>query len=84
MDIRYHILGYPTRMTPKKGGYMTYAPALDVTTLFEVILPPFLTAEFSPPLYQRGGGHGCQPRGCRECQSYISVLANQVFLKAIL
>ena len=24
-------------MTPKKGGYMAYAPALDLTTLFEVI-----------------------------------------------
>ena len=23
---------------PKKGGYMAYAPALDLTTLFEVIL----------------------------------------------
>ena len=25
---------------PKKGGYMAYAPALDLTTLFEVILKP--------------------------------------------
>ena len=24
---------------PKKGGYMAYAPALDLTTLFEVIWP---------------------------------------------
>ena len=24
---------------PKKGGYMAYAPALDLTTLFEVIFP---------------------------------------------
>ena len=37
LDIRYHTLGYRTRMTPKKGGYMAYAPALDVTTLFKVI-----------------------------------------------
>ena len=32
MDIQYHALGYATRMTPKKGGYTTPAPALDLTT----------------------------------------------------
>ena len=40
LDIRYHTLGYCTQMTPKRGEYMAYAPALDLTTLFEVILPP--------------------------------------------
>ena len=32
LDIKYHALGYATRMTPKKGGYVTPAPALDLTT----------------------------------------------------
>ena len=49
---------------PKKGGYMVYAPALDLTTLFEVILPQTVKGE------EEGGGsrggrthssYGCQP-----------------------
>ena len=31
-------LGVSYANDPKKGGYMAYAPALDLTTLFEVIL----------------------------------------------
>ena len=41
-------LGVSYANDPQKGGYMAYAPALDLTTLFEVILPsgkpPSLTA----------------------------------------
>ena len=34
LDIRYHTLGCDMRMTPQKGGgYMTHAPAPDLTTL---------------------------------------------------
>ena len=34
-------LGVSYANDPKKGGYMAYAPALDLTTLFEVILENF-------------------------------------------
>ena len=33
-------LGVPYANDPQKGGYMAYAPALDLTTLFEVISHP--------------------------------------------
>ena len=33
-------LGVSYANDPQKGGYMAYAPALDLTTLFEVILQP--------------------------------------------
>ena len=33
-------LGVSYANDPKKGGYMAYAPALDLTTLFEVISCP--------------------------------------------
>ena len=32
VEIQYHALGYATRMTPKRGGSTTPAPALDLTT----------------------------------------------------
>ena len=33
-------LGVSYANDPKKGGYMAYVPALDLTTLFEVIFQP--------------------------------------------
>ena len=32
-------LGVSYANDPKKGGYMAYTPVLDLTTLFEVIMP---------------------------------------------
>ena len=38
VPLSHHTLGNPTRMTSQKGGYKTSTPALDLTTLFEVML----------------------------------------------
>ena len=54
-DILYHTLGHATRMTPKEGGGdMAPAPALGLTTLFQVI------SKYHNAAIQMisGGGHG--------------------------
>ena len=52
-------LGVSYANDPQKGGYMAYAPALDLTTLFEVNSAPPInlqTTEFQG--FGGGGGHG--------------------------
>ena len=41
-------LGVSYANDPQKGGYMAYAPALDLTTLFEVILDVAVSGRYAP------------------------------------
>ena len=42
---------------PKKGGYMAYAPALDLTTLFEVIWMCKVQPDSPIPIFNTKNGH---------------------------